>query len=78
MRQLASHELKAISAANYIEVIPPPLPGYRLIGWSEEIVRWETNRWYEYVGLLTIEHEIIMPIYRVQPIYEESDMVIYF
>lgn len=82
MRELALTESKSIAGgySDYVEVYPPYLPGKELIGWTEEIVGYDTYSWTEYKGLFTeIVHVETYPIYQINPIYgPASDVIIYY
>ena len=71
LRVLNQNELENVSGgADIIDVYPPTVPGYVLVGWSEKIVGWDTYTWTEDLGLFTrIEHIQQMPIYDIQPLY---------
>lgn len=73
LRELNQKELAKISggvSADLTEVYPAVVPGYTLVGWTEQIVGWDTYSWVEYVGLFTtVEHVQQLPIVDIQPLY---------
>lgn len=71
LRELTNQELNNVSGGGNITDVYPVVPsGYEIIGWSEQIIGWDTISWTENRGLFTIvEHVDSMPIYDIQPIY---------
>lgn len=74
LRELNQNELAIVAGGAYndiIEVYPPALPGYALVGWTEQIVGFDTIEWTEYVGIwgTPVKHVDTSPIYDIQPLY---------
>lgn len=71
LRELTQNELATVSGAGDIVTVYPEIPyGYEIVGWTQEIVGWDSFSWIENVGLFTtIEHIQQLPILDIQPIY---------
>ncbi len=74
LRELNLNEVSAVSGGAYndiYEVIPASVPGYALVGWTEQIVGFDTVEWTEYVGFFgtPVLHKDTSPIYDIQPLY---------
>jgi bacteriocin-like protein len=72
-RELTQNELATVSgglSTDLTEVYPASIPGYTLVGWTEQIVGWDTYSWREDIGLFTtIEHVQSLPIVDILPLY---------
>lgn len=78
MRQLASNELNSVSGG-LVEVYPTALYGYEIIGWTEDVIGYDTTSWSERKDFFTtIEHIQVTPIYDIQPIYAPVMTTVYY
>ena len=77
MREITSKEVNSVAGAgtlpigNVQEFYPELLPGYEIVGWSMEIVDYDTVTTYEKGGFwtpTTITH-IYCPVFDFHPIY---------
>jgi hypothetical protein len=74
LRDLNKNELALVSggdlSTDLVDVYPPVIPGFALVGWSQQIVGWDYYTWVEQVGVFTtVEHTKQVPIVDIQPIY---------
>ncbi|MGD9592223.1 MAG: hypothetical protein AB7V32_06865 [Candidatus Berkiella sp.] len=74
LRELSLNEVNAVAGGainDIIEVIPASIPGYALVGWTEQVVGFDTVEWTEYVGFwgTPVLHKETSPIYDIQPLY---------
>ncbi|MBS0290654.1 MAG: hypothetical protein JSS07_11550 [Proteobacteria bacterium] len=75
LKVLTDNEIASVSGAAK-EVIPPTIPGYALIGWSEEIIGYDNYEWTEFIGVFTkVIHKETFPIIDIQPLYTPVVMV---
>ncbi len=71
LRELSLSEVANVSGGDIYEVYPPAIPGYALVGWTEEVVGFDTIEWTEYVGFFAtpVHHVDTTPIFDIQPLY---------
>lgn len=74
LRELTVNEIANVAGAGFstdiVDYYPPAVAGYSLVGWSQQIVGWDTYSWDEksFFGYTTTFIKEI-PIYDIQPIY---------
>ncbi len=71
LRELNKNELATVSggmSTDLTEVYPVNIPGYALVGWTEQIVGWDIYTWTEGY-FYPIVHEEKNPIIEIQPLY---------
>ncbi len=74
LRELSNQELAIVSggAPNDItQVIPDPVPGWVLVGWTQQMVGMNKVEWTEYVGFWgrPVYHVDQSPIYEIKPVW---------
>lgn len=76
LKELSQHEISQVCGAGMVEeYYPPALPGYEIVGWSKELIGYDS--WIEYPSIFT-QREVIVPIYEILPIYAPIVTVIYY
>ncbi len=72
LRELNKNELAMVSggglSTDITDVYPAVIPGYVLVGWSEQIVGWDIYTWTEGY-FYPIVHEEKNPIIEILPLY---------
>lgn len=74
LRELLTNEIYSVSGgAAFEEIYPPAIPGYQIVGWTQQIVGYDTYSWKEKKDFFNeIVHEYTTPIYQILPIYAPS------
>lgn len=72
MRDLIQNEVNVISggiSSDIVSVYPPIPAGYEIIGWTQEVIGWDTYKSVDYDFMTRIERIENIPIYNIQPIF---------
>lgn len=72
MRQLEQNELAMIAggANDVVEIYPPLLQGYEIIGFSQTLLGWNEDTFAERIGYFDTKYTVVRtPVYDIQPIY---------
>ena len=52
LKELSQHEISQVCGAGMVEeYYPPALPGYEIVGWSKELIGYDS--WIEYPSIFT-------------------------